>query len=197
MVHTRAHICHKNNGPIHQVQLTAEFRMGLQAGQIISITCVSAGITYPHYGIIVVGAPKQLADADVLQYVRVVHFCRGDPSSLFDDGTMGAPQEELRVRETTLAWFISMGTEPKIVVDITKPPSFSVGVIVRRARSFLGAADYKVYKRKCQSFVTHCVYGQALSYTVQRAGMLIGGTVIAFGACIIVASYRLAITQWL
>lgn len=93
--------------------------------------------------------------------------------------------DELRVRETSLAWFVSQGKDPIIVVG---PPSpFSPKQIVARARAMLGAGNYELHKRNCQSFATDCYYGVAFSEAVLRAGSTIAGGVVV--AAVVLAGF--------
>ncbi len=91
---------------------------------------------------------------------------------------------------------MKMGDSPHIVEDVTRPPAYPPAVIVLRARGFLGARDYRMVSRNCQSFVTHCVYGTAFTDAVQRAGLYVGGAIMALGLCVIVAAYELSHTPW-
>jgi hypothetical protein len=94
--------------------------------------------------------------------------------------------DELIVRETSLAWFVKQGSNPEIVVGPASP--FEPHEIVQRARDQLGAAKYKLQKRNCQSFATHCYYGVAKSEAVLRAGYaLAGGLVVLAGAVVYAA----------
>ena len=129
----------------------------------------------------------------MLNSVHVIHFCRGDPQSLFDDGTGKAPLDELLARETSLSWFVAQGRDTRI--ESGPPSPFSPDEVVKRARACLGAADYKARKRNYQSFAIHCYYGVAHSAAVVRAGYLIAGAVVVAGA-VVAAATQLASTPW-
>jgi hypothetical protein len=148
-----------------------------------------SSVSSAHDGILVVGAPeKAMSDAALLRHMRIVHFCKGNPQSEFDDGALHAPMDEMRVRETSLAWFLRDGTAPEIVDNLTRTPAFPPDVIVQRARSFLGAKRYNVS--------TYCVYGNALSEAVQRVGLYIGGALVTVGLCVVLATRELVRTPW-
>ena len=178
-------------------QMMVSFAMQLSAGQLISVTCKNV-VDYPHEGIVSLPYGKMYLPDDagvVMRNVRVIHFCRGDPDRSFPDGTTdGDPDSELRVRETNLAWFTSQGRDACIVAG---PPSpFSPNRIVRNARELLGARDYNVFKRNCQSFANYCYYGKAVSNAVLTGGYIIGaGLVVAAGGVVYVANL-LAHTPW-
>ena len=155
--------------------------MQLAAGQVISVTNVDND---PHEGI--VSLPCDALDvADVMKRTRVIHFCRGDPDQSFPDGTgtgtaAGDPDSERRVRETSLAWFVSHGRDPRIVGG---PPSpFSPDRVVSNARGLLGARG--------QSLASHCYYGDAVGSAVRTGGYVVGAAlVVAAGAVVYVANH--------
>ena len=164
-------------------QIMVSFAMQLSVGQLISVTCKNV-VDYPHEGIVSLPYGKMYLpddDTDVMRNVRVIHFCRGDPDRSFPDGTTeGDPDSELRVRETSLAWFTSQGRDACIVAG---PPSpFSPIRIVRNARELLG-------KRNCQSFANYCYYGKAVSNAVLTGGYIIGAAlIVAAGGVVYVAN---------
>ena len=175
---------------------SVSFAMQLTAGQLIRVTCTKV-IDYPHDGIVSMAYNKSYSEADaadVMMSVRVIHFCRGDPQSGFPDGTRGDPLDELRVRETTLAWFVAQGRAACIVAG---PPSpFLPDRIVSKARDLLGAGEYKLAKRNCQSFASHCYYGRAVSVAVLHAGYTISASLVLVAGAVLVAAYQFAHTPW-
>jgi hypothetical protein len=168
-----------------------EFAMQLSAGDLIRVTCTNV-LDYPHDGIVSVSYNKAYTASDtasVLADVRVIHFCKGDP-----DHAGGAPLDELRVRETSLAWFVAHGKAPCIVGG---PPSpYSPQQVVHNARSKLGAAEYKPHKRNCQSFATHCYYGVAVSEAVLRVGYTVAAALLALTVAVVYATEKFARTPW-
>jgi hypothetical protein len=184
----------KKNKNVQLQEAHTHFAMQLSGGQIVKVTC-NRVLDYPHDGIVSRSYNKEYTarDAsDVLNSVHVIHFCRGDPQPLFDDGSGKAPLDELRVRETSLSWFVAQGRDPRIG---SGPPSpFSPDEVVKRARACLGAADYKARKRNCQSFATHCYYGVDHSAAVVRAGYLIAGAVMV-GAVVVAGAVVASVTQ--
>ncbi len=171
--------------------------MQLSAGQLISVTCTNV-VNYPHEGIVSLPYDKTYSPADagvVMKHVRVIHFCRGDPDRSFHDGTAaGDPDSELRVRETSLAWFASHGQDARIVAG---PPSpFSPDRIVRNARELLGAREYNFFKRNCQSFANHCYYGKAVSNAILIAGNILGAALLVAAGTVVYIAHNLAHTPW-
>ncbi len=171
--------------------------MQLECGDLIRVNCTNV-VSFPHDGIVAKAFKTSYSHtdtADVLATVRVVHFCRGDPSQpVGDDGAGEVALDELRVRETSLAWFVRQGSDPQIVVGAPSP--FPPDKIVRRARSKLGAGGDKVHKRNCQSFATDCYYGVAKSEAVLRAGWAIGVALVALaGAFSGRAGFRVDLQQ--
>lgn len=165
--------------------------MRLAASQLIRVTCTNV-VDYPHDGIVSQALERSYSpdEAEMVAHaVRVIHFCRGDPHSAFDDGAGDAPIDELRVRETTLAWFMRQGRDAHIVIG---PPSpFSPGEIVGRARASLGLGGHAFCKRNFQSFATNCYYGVAHSEAVLRAGYWIAGGLVALAVSLIFTSQHL------
>jgi hypothetical protein len=187
----------KKHAPPAKQQEQIEFAMQLSAGDLIRVKCTNV-LVYPHDAIVVKAYERLYNQADaavVMAAVRVVHFCRGDPSQQpGDDGAGNVPLDELRVRETSLAWFVQLGSNPEIVVG---PPSpFKPDEIVRRARSKLGASGYKLLRRNCQSFATDCYYGVAKSEAVMRAGYALGGGLVVLAGAVIYAARQLAYTPF-
>jgi hypothetical protein len=173
--------------------------MQLSAGDLIRVTCTNV-LDYPHDGIVSVSYNKAYSASDgpsgLLADVRVIHFCKGDPTANtgVDDGTGGAPLGELRVRETSLAWFVAQGKAPCIVGG---PPSpYTPQQVVHNARSKLGAADYKPHKRHCQSFASHCYYGVAVSEVVLRVGYTVAAALLALSLAVLYATEKFARTPW-
>jgi hypothetical protein len=167
------------------------------AGQIIRVTCSNV-LDYPHDGIVSLAHSSVHSDKDapqVLHNVRVLHFCRGDPHSSFDDGAGTAARDELRVRETSLAWFCDQGKQPRMVGG--PPSAYSPEEVVRRARRYLGASEYDLKRR---NFVTHCYYGISRSEAVMRAGYVLAGGVLAAAVCVagavLYAAGQMAHTPW-
>lgn len=168
--------------------------MQLSAGQLISVTCTNV-VNYPHEGIVSLPYDKTYSPADtgvVMKNVRVIHFCRGDPDRSFPDGTAaGDPDSELRVRETSLAWFAFQGQDARIVAGPLSP--FSPDRIVRNARELLGAREYN---RNCQSFANHCYYGKAVSNAILTGGYIIGAHLLAAAGAVVYVANQLAHTPW-
>ena len=164
--------------------------MQISPGQIVRVNCLSvASISYPHDGI-VSRSGKSPAD------FRVIHFCRADPKQGFDDGARSAAKDELAVRETSLEWFVAMGSAPHVVANARSPSPFTPEEVVRRARAQLGAAKYRLHRRNCQSFATHCYYGEVYSEAVATAGYCIAAALLAVAAAVVYATNRFASTPW-
>ena len=49
-----------------------------------------------------------------------------------------------------------------------RPPAFEPGEIVRRARSRVGEARYRLLHNNCEHFCEWCVHGESRSYQVER-----------------------------
>ena len=49
-----------------------------------------------------------------------------------------------------------------------RPPAFERAEIVRRARSRLGEARYRILHNNCEHFCEWCVHGEARSYQIER-----------------------------
>ena len=49
-----------------------------------------------------------------------------------------------------------------------RPPAFDYPEIVRRARSRVGEARYRIFHNNCEHFCEWCVHGEARSYQVER-----------------------------
>jgi hypothetical protein len=49
-----------------------------------------------------------------------------------------------------------------------RPPSFERAEIVRRARSRVGEARYRILHNNCEHFCEWCVHGEARSYQIER-----------------------------
>jgi hypothetical protein len=131
--------------------------MLLQSGHLLEVTRHKV-VGCPHYAIVSSPFAREYTDEDakaVMDAVRVIHFCRGDPLSTFDDGSKGAPLSTPCVRETTLARFVSMGVNPCIEGG-GPPSSFLPDEVVGRARAELGSTTSH---RDGQSFATYCYYG--------------------------------------
>ena len=163
--------------------------MQLYPGQLIRVTCGSI-VKFPHDGIV----SKTTSGVQTSQDVCVIHFCRADPAQLFCDGAADQAPETLVVRETMLSWFLASGTDAIVVAG---PPSpFMPNEVVRRARSKLGAAEYKLHKRNCQSFATHCYNGKAFSEAVESAGQIIAGALVVLAVAVYLAAKQFASTPW-
>lgn len=170
------------------LQPIIQLAMQLEAGQLVRVTCSNV-IGYPHDGIVSVAYGREYtaaSAADVLEAVRVIHFCRGEPG--------GEDADELRVRETSLAWFVGMGKDAHIVVGA--PPAFPPDVIVRRARARLGEGGYRVHRRNCKSFATDCYYGRAVLQAVINVGYGIAASLVLIAGAVVYAAHQFAHTPW-
>ena len=70
-----------------------------------------------------------------------------------------------------------------------RPPAFERAEIVRRARSRLGEARYRILHNNCEHFCEWCVHGEARSYQIERllssrrALAIIVGLIARWEAC--------------
>jgi hypothetical protein len=51
--------------------------------------------------------------------------------------------------------------------------------------------------KRVTALAAHCVFGEAYSEAVERAGLYIGGAILVLGACVLFGSMRLARTPWM
>lgn len=144
------------------------FMSELEPGAWVQIDYAVAGIQYPHDGIV-----SEVGEGG---RVRIVHFCK--PPG-------GGTGTRRVICETDLAVFLNGGERPRFVFPARRP--FAAATVVARARSQIGAANYDLLGRNCQSFASWCCVGTAFSQEVHKYGM-IGA---AMGAVITVLSLAL------
>ena len=124
------------------------FMSDVYPGSWIKVDCKNLlGLGFEHDGIVV----DVKANPTTPEDVKVVHFAWNER----DDRRV--------IVETTLDVFMAMGTNTRIVdVEFTVNPS----LVVNRARSQLGRADYNLLGRNCQHFAHWCCHGNAFSREV-------------------------------
>ena len=123
--------------------------MALMApGQWIQVDCKNSfGVCFEHDGIVVDVVPGAISSREV----EVVHFAWHEHA------------QKRVVVKTTLEAFMEMGVSTRIIpVALGDAPE----VIVKRALSQQGRADYHLFGRNCQHFGHWCVFGSAYSRQV-------------------------------
>jgi len=137
---------------------TEKFVMDLEPGTWIRIDQTHPlGISYAHDAIV-----SRVCNSNSVRGVKVVHFRK----------------EEGKVLETGLDVFLQGGSNPRIV---TEPPSvFPDHVIVKKAQSQIGRADYTTLGKNCKHFCRWCCTGVPSSHDVNAYGNILIG--IGIGA---------------
>jgi hypothetical protein len=113
--------------------------------------------------------------------MKIIHFSMPLPGG-----------RERVVRETDLPGFLGGCSENRLKVRMKRthiPPE----EVVLRARQHLGAADYDVFNRNCQSFASWCYTGKAISREVQIAGMIlaaVGTVAVAAASTVMISNAR-------
>ena len=131
----------------------------MEPGTWIRTTYTNAlGFRYDHDGI-VVAIPTD-DEPPTPTNVQVVHFVKIKRRGI--------------IAQTTLETFMCDGLQPRIVRPSYNALTFTPDEVVRRAKSQIGAARYKVWGRNCQHFAHWCVCGCGLSHNMFKYG--------AFGA---------------
>lgn len=93
--------------------------------------------------------------------IKVIHFSLPE----------GSTDEERRVTETSLDWFLQGGEDPQIVDE---EPNYTYTQVVDRARSKIGATEYHLPSRNCEHFAHWCFLGSAFSQQVHQYGVGFG-----------------------
>ena len=144
-----------------------ELEMGtVEPSMWVRVVCTNAlGMAYEHDGIVVA-----VSDPMDATRISVAHFARPEAAG------------RLEIMETTLAAFLAMGADARVV---THPSDFTAEEVVGRARSQLGRADYNLLGRNCQHFAHWCYHGSpsfsrqvsafGLNTIMLGLGIVIGG----------------------
>ena len=154
--------------------------MGTMApGMWLQLQCVNRwGISFKHDGIVV-----DVSDSSDAAIIEVLHFA------------WQAAEEKRVICSTTLEGFLACGTNARI---ISAQSSFTPAVVVARARSQLGRADYNLFGRNCQHFAYWCYNGSAFSREVFRISAFGAGVglAIAFVSIIGMGLARGSMSMW-
>lgn len=97
--------------------------------------------------------------------IKVIHF------TLPEGVTESTDENDRRVTETSLEWFLQGGFDPQIVDE---EPNYSYAKVVERARSKIGATQYHLPSRNCEHFAHWCFLGSAFSRQVHQYGVGFG-----------------------
>ena len=157
-----------NNMKAHEIYVG--FQKMLQPGTWIRIdyTHQPTGITYDHDAI-VTHTSSDLAEFSIIHFAKV--------------------NDKLQITESDLPSFLKDGKNPRIVQEPVH--CYSDDVIVQRARSQLGTANYHVLGKNCQHFARWCCTGKAFSHEIYDYGVLLSGVgicILAIGSCFIMLS---------